>query len=143
MQTMDSQKSILRNSRGMTLVEIMIVLAIIGALMAVLLPQVTSSLNKSRVGQTRIAMGQVVNALNMYNTDCGKFPKSLEALTKADGECTNWGPDPYLRKMPKDAWSRDFLYSLENGNFVIKSLGADGKEGGDGFNKDITSEDIN
>jgi general secretion pathway protein G len=131
----------LRNNVGMTLIEILIVLAIIGTLMAVLIPQVTSRLDKSKIGQTRIAMGQVVNALNLYYTDCGKFPQSLEGLEKADADCPNWGPEAYLKKTPKDAWNRDFAYSIEGANFILKSLGKDGKEGGDGFNKDLTSDD--
>ncbi|GIL17803.1 MAG: type II secretion system protein GspG [Oligoflexia bacterium] len=136
------QSSKLINQRGMTLIEILIVLAIIGTLMAVLIPQVTSRLDKSRVGQTKIAMGQVVNALNLYYTDCGKFPKSLEGLSKSDADCPNWGPEPYLKKTPKDAWNRDFAYEIEGNNYLIKSLGSDGREGGDGYGKDITSEDL-
>ena len=119
----------------MTLIEILIVLAIIGTLMAVLIPQVTSRLNKSRIGQTKIAIGQVVNALNLFYTDCGKYPKSLEFLSKADPECNNWGPDAYLKKIPKDGWNRDFTYEVEGSNYVIKSPGYDGKE--------ITSEELN
>lgn len=127
---------------GMTLIEIMIVLGIIGALMAVLLPQVTSKLNKSKVSDTKIRIGQVSNALNLYFTDCGKFPESLDNLTTADANCTNWGPDPYIKKdLLKDAWQRPMTYSVEGSAFVIKSLGADGREGGTGFDKDITSED--
>lgn len=136
------EKTSLNSQRGMTLIEILIVLAIIGTLMAVLIPQVTSRLDKSRVGQTKIAMGQVVNALNLYYTDCGKFPKSIDGLSKADADCPNWGPEPYLKKTPKDAWNRDFVYEIEGNNFLIKSLGSDGREGGDGYGKDITSEDL-
>ena len=96
----------LRNSRGMTLMEILIVLAIIGTLMAVLLPTIASRLDKSKIGQTKIAMGQVINAINLYYTDCGKYPTSMDGLIKADPECSNWGPEPYMKKPPKDAWNR-------------------------------------
>lgn len=132
----------LQNSRGMTLVEILIVLAIIGSLMAVLIPNVVGGLDKSRVRQTKIAMGQIQNALNTYYTDCGKYPKGLESLTAADSECSNWGPEPYLKKAPKDAWNHDFVYEVNNGNVTLKSFGKDGREGGDGYNKDISSEDL-
>jgi general secretion pathway protein G len=63
-------------------------------------------------------------------------------LITADASCSNWGPEPYTKKLPKDAWQREFQYSAEGAGFVIKSLGADGKEGGDGNSKDISSEDI-
>jgi general secretion pathway protein G len=132
----------LKNSRGMTLLEIMIVLAIIGSLMAILLPKVFGQQDKAKVKETGIIMGQLINSLNLYYTDCGKFPESLDNLVTADASCTNWGPEAYMKKVPKDPWEHPFQYTLENGNFVIKSLGADGKEGGDGYKKDISSEDV-
>ncbi len=129
------------SQKGMTLVEILIVLAIIGALMSVLIPGVVKQLDKSRVANSKIAMGQIGNALNLYYADCGKYPKSLEGLSKADADCSNWGPEAYMRKVPQDAWRHDFIYELDGNNYVIKSLGSDGREGGDGYAKDITSED--
>ena len=135
-------KSQIRNSRGMTLIEILIVLAIIGTLMAFLIPNVTSRLDKAKVNESKIAIGQVVNALNLYYTDCGKYPSSIEGLSKADPECSNWGPEPYMKKTPKDAWNREFTYSLDGNTYTVKSLGSDGREGGDGYGKDLTNEDI-
>jgi general secretion pathway protein G len=87
-------------------------------------------------------MGQLITALNMYYTDCGKYPASLDGLSTADSNCTNWGPEPYLKKVPVDPWGTPFQYTVEGNSFVIKSLGADRKEGGDGYNKDISSEDV-
>lgn len=133
----------LRNSRGMTLIEILIVMAIIGTLMAVLLPNLMSRLDKSKVNSTKIAISQMVNALNLYYTDCGKYPSSLDGLSKADADCSNWGPEPYMKKLLKDGWNRDFSYSIEGNAYTIKSFGKDGREGGEGFDKDITQDDIN
>lgn len=135
-----NQKS-LRNSRGMTLLEIIIVLGILGSLIAILLQKITGGIDKSKVGQSKIIMGQTINALNMYYTDCGKFPESLENLVTADAACSNWGPEAYLKKLPKDAWGTDLGYSVEGNNFHLKSLGADRREGGDGYAKDILSDD--
>jgi general secretion pathway protein G len=132
----------IRFQAGMTLIEILIVLAIIASMMAFLVPGVTRQLDKSKVQETKILIGQIMNALNLYYTDCGKFPSSLESLVKADPECSNWGPEPYLKKAPKDAWNRDFTYSLDGNQYTIRSLGSDGREGGDGYAKDISSEDI-
>ncbi|PIS09728.1 MAG: type II secretion system protein GspG [Bdellovibrio sp. CG10_big_fil_rev_8_21_14_0_10_47_8] len=131
-----------KNNRGMTLMEILIVLAILGSLMAILLPKITGNIDKSKVGETKIIIGQVITALNMYFTDCGKFPESLEGLVTADASCSNWGPESYIKKTPKDAWQREFQYSMEGNSFVLKSLGSDGREGGDGYGKDISSEDL-
>lgn len=137
----DTSKRI-RNSVGMTLMEILIVLAILGSLIAVLLPMITERLAKSKYSETKIIIGQVVSAMNMYYTDCGKYPETLEGLTAPDASCSNWGPDVYLKKLPPDGWKHPFTYSVEGNSYILKSLGADGREGGDGYNKDITSEEF-
>ena len=131
-----------KTQSGMTLIEILIVLAIIASVMAFLVPGVTKQLDKAKVQETKIQMGQVMNALNLYYTDCGKYPSSLEGLVKNDPDCPNWGPEPYLKKAPKDAWNRDFQYTLEGNQYTIISLGADGREGGDGYAKDISSDEV-
>lgn len=132
----DSSK---KNQRGITLIEILIVLAIIGALLATILPQIFNKLEASKVKQTKIIMSQIVGAINLYYTDCNKYPESLDELTKAS-DCAT---DAYLKKKLQDAWNRDFAYQVESGSFTLKSLGKDGRDGGDGINKDITSEDLN
>lgn len=134
--------SLLKNRRGMTLIEIMIVLAIIGSIAALLLPNITGQLDKSKVKETRIQMTQIVNALSMYYTDCGKYPQSLEGLTKADPNCSNWGPQPYYTKSLKDPFGGEFVYEVEGAEYNLKSLGKDKREGGSGFDKDITLEDL-
>jgi general secretion pathway protein G len=140
---------LLRNQRGMTLVEIMIVLMILGSLATVLVTQVSKSLQKSRVQQARILISEVGKALDQFNTDCGFYPTSdqtLNALVEKPGSgktCSNWGPDPYLKRLPKDPWKHDLVYQCTDGqHYVLKSLGADGQEGGDGYNADISSEDL-
>lgn len=132
----------LKNRRGMTLIEIMIVLAIIGSIAALLLPRMTGALDKSKVKEAKIQMGQIVNALSMYYTDCGKYPESLENLVKADANCSNWGPEAYLKKSPKDPWQHDFVYELSGAEYTLKCFGKDGREGGDAFNKDLTLDDL-
>ena len=127
---------------GMTLLEIMIVLAILGSLMAILLPKLVGQQDKAKVKETKIIMSQVITALNMYYTDCGKFPASLDGLTTADSACSNWGPEAYMKKAPKDSWENAFEYSVEGSNFILKSLGSDKREGGDGYAGDLSSEDI-
>ena len=124
----------LKNSIGMTLMEIMIVMAILGGLIAVLLPNITGALNRSKIKQTKIAIGQIVQSINGYQIDCGKYPASLDGLTKAPADCPNWGPDPYMKNIPKDGFGQSFTYEITDGNYVVKSPGYKGKE--------ITSEEI-
>lgn len=135
--------SLLKNRKGMTLIEIMIVLAIIGGIAALLLPNITGQLDKSKAKEAKIQLTQIVNALSMYYTDCGKYPQSLEGLTKQDPNCSNWGPQPYYTKKLQDPFGHDLVYELEGGEYTLKSLGKDGREGGSGFDKDITLEDLN
>jgi len=134
--------SILKNRKGMTLIEIMIVLAIIGGIAALLLPRLTGQLDKAKTKEARIQMTQIINALQMYYTDCSKFPASLENLVTADANCASWGPEAYIKKSPKDPWGRDFQYELTDGAFALKCFGKDGKEGGSGLDADIDSEDL-
>lgn len=134
--------SLLKNRKGMTLIEIMIVLAIIGSIAALLLPNITGQLDKSKVKETKIQMTQIVNALSMYYTDCGKYPESLEGLAKADANCSNWGPEPYYKKGLKDPFGQDFVYEIQGSEYSLKSLGKDKREGGSGYNKDISLEDL-
>lgn len=139
-----SKTSVQRMSRqaGMTLLEILVVLAIIGGVMAVLIPNITGNLEKSKIRSTQLAMGQLTQALTLYNNDCGTYPKSLDGLMQADADCgASWGPDPYLKKPIKDGWNRDFVYESDGSTFTMRSLGKDGRDGGEGANRDINNED--
>lgn len=138
---------ILKNSQGMTLLEIMIVLVILGGIATVLVTNVTSSLKRAKIKQARIQIGEIGKSLDMYFTDCGQYPDSdagLEALVQEpeDGSCTDWGPDPYVKRTPKDPWGNAFGYEADGGSFVLVSYGADRREGGSGESKDISSEDL-
>lgn len=133
------------NNRGMTLLEIMIVLVILGGLIGVLATQVTSRLGKARVQEAKIQMSEIHKALDMYYTDCGSYPtaeQGLGALVEAQSSCSNWGPDPYLKNMPKDPWGSPFTYEVKDGRPFLITLGEGGREGGTGLNADITSDDL-
>ena len=140
-------RNVLKKQTGMTLIEIMIVIAIIGGLAAILLPQFVGSQDKAKAKQAKIQVAQIINALEMYYTDCGVYPSQeagLTALVEApsEDECDNWGPSPYMKKEPKDPWRRDFVYELDGGDPIVISLGKDGRDGGSGYDKDISSEDL-
>lgn len=135
------------NHHGMTLVEIMIVLAIIGSMMALLLPRLTGSQDKAKVKEAKIHMGQVINALSFYYSDCGKYPQSIQGLTQQDTSCSNWGPEAYMKSRNEngeitDPWGTPYVYELNGAQFVLKSLGKDKADGGTGYNADISSEDL-
>ncbi len=135
----------LRNRKGMTLLEIMIVLAILASLIAILAGQISARMKKAKINQAKIQIGEISKALDMYYTDCNSYPTSAEglgALVTQPSSCSQWGPDPYLRRAPKDPWNSEFVYESQGSNFTIISLGADKKEGGSGENADISSQDL-
>ena len=130
-----------KDQKAFTLVEILIVMGILGVIFGLLAPRFGDSQQKSKQKEAKIQIGLISNALAQYNMDCGKYPQTLEGLVKATDDCSNWGPNAYYTKKLKDPWNGDYVYEINGGEFILKSLGRDGKEGGTGFNQDISSED--
>ncbi len=121
-----------RAPRGMTLIEIMVVLVILGLIASAVVIAVFPQLQKARVDRTTLDIGNIDSALKLYNARKGKFPDTttgLKALVDME----------ILDKMPKDAWGNDYVYTLENGRPVVTSYGADGAPGGEGSNADLTN----
>lgn len=136
-------KDLVRNEKGMTLLEIMIVLVILGGLIAILATQVQGRLKKAKIRQAQIQIAEYGKSLDMYFTDCNNYPSTeegLSALVTAPSTCSNWGPDPYIKKVNKDPWGGDFVYELNGNNYVLKSLGSDRREGGTGDAADVSSD---
>ncbi len=131
------ERSLTRSRQGMTLVEILIVVAILGSLMAIVAVNVAGQFEEARVETTKLKILKVQDALNMYAAKHkGKFPttsEGLEAAAKyfADG------------KVPTDEWENNFQYfspgTHGDNKYEIISLGADGKEGGDDNDADVQS----
>ncbi len=124
------------NRQGFSLIELMVVITIIGVLGTIVTVNVIDYLNEADVTTTKAQTGELVKVLNKYYMDNGrKFPKNLKSLeekSKKTGE-------PYMKTLPSDAWGADFLYKrLKNGrDFELTSYGADGRDGGQGFDTDI------
>jgi general secretion pathway protein G len=141
----NSIKTFIRDQKGMTLLEIMIVLVILGSLIAILATSVQSRLKASKIKTCKIQMAEIGKSLDMYFTDCNQYPSNeegLQALVQAPSTCSNWGPDPYMKKVSKDPWGGEFIYESTGNNYVLKSLGSDHREGGTGDAADISSDQL-
>lgn len=132
---------------GFTLIEIMVVVAIIAILGATVVPLIMDRPNEARVVRAKNDIASYSSALELYKLDNFNYPSTeqgLEALvTKPSGdpEPANWNGRGYVKKLSKDPWGRDYLYQNEEGDFEIISLGNDGVEGGEGFDADISNLD--
>jgi general secretion pathway protein G len=135
---------------GFTLVELMAVIVIIGLLAAIAAKNFIGQTDKARVVTTKATLSSLHEAVDMFKMDTGRYPteeEGLNALIEQPTDVEGWSPGGYLKgtTIPKDAWKHDFVYQLnpENGKpFVIISYGADGKEGGEGYDADLNSTDL-
>lgn len=129
---------------GFTLIEILIVIAIIALLASLVTPRLFGKLesSKQKIAKTQIEL--IETALDMFRLDVGRYPTSqegLKVLWQNPGNIPNWN-GPYLKKpILKDPWGNPYIYISpgKHGPYDLYSLGADGKPGGSGENKDITS----
>lgn len=130
-----------KNNKGFSLVEIMIVLVIIGAILGIAIPKVVAGQNTASVKQSRMQMADIEGKLNEYHATCGgTYPSSLDFLVNDVSECPAWTSDRQNKVLLKDAWGTDFQYESSGNGYSLSSLGKDKRSGGSGPDKDIVSE---
>jgi general secretion pathway protein G len=125
-----------RRRAGFTLVEMLVVLAIIGSIVGLVGPRVLNYLADSKVKTAQIQMENLSSALDLFYLDSGRYPSTEEglgALAHRPAAAAVWN-GPYLKSnsVPKDPWGHDYLYRApgRNSPFDIGSLGPEGREGG-------------
>jgi general secretion pathway protein G len=135
--------SMRRRDAGYTLTEMLVVLIIIGLIAAAVTPAIIGQLDRARVRTARLQLDTVSAALEMLHGDLQRYPtneEGLQALVQAPSNAPGW-LGPYVRNADqiKDPWGRPFVYRIDDeaGAFTLKSLGADGREGGEGVRADI------
>lgn len=137
-----------RRTKGFTLVEIMAVVLILALLMGIAAKNFIGMTDKARVTTTKATLKELHAAVNMFKLDTGRYPteeEGLRALIEQPSDVTGWTGYLETTDIPKDAWKNDLVYVLnpESGKpFVIISYGADGKEGGEGYDADLYSTDV-
>lgn len=130
---------------GFTLIEVMVVLAIMAVLAALIVPNVLDRFEESKVTAARTQISSLMNALKYYKLDNQRYPTAEQGLDALAHKPTaspvppNW--KPYLDKLPNDPWGRPYQYLNPGvkGEIDVFSLGADGQAGGEGTNADIGS----
>ena len=127
---------------GFTLLELLVVVAIIGLLAGYVAPRYFSQLGKSEAGVARAQIDALEKALDQYRLDTGRYPtteQGLNALVVKPANEPKWN-GPYLRKgLPADPWGNAYLYKIpgQRNEFDIVSYGKDGQPGGAGDAADI------
>ena len=127
---------------GFTLVELLVVLAILGMLAALVGPQVLNQLGGAKSKSAAIQIRDFEQALELYKLDVGRFPREsdgLEALVQQPSGAKGWN-GPYLKKdVPDDPWGNPYEYDVSGSNVTVTSLGADGRSGGSGEDADVSN----
>lgn len=132
-------------TRGMTLIEILVVLTLIGIVMGIVGGNYLGQGEKAKQKAAKLEIEQIGQTLDLFKLEVGRYPttqEGLQALITAPAGVSNWN-GPYWKKntLPKDPWTNEYKYASpgQHGAYDVWSYGADGKEGGEGVNKDITS----
>jgi general secretion pathway protein G len=127
---------------GFTLVELMVVVVIIAILAGVVVANYSGSTQKAYESRIKADFKVIEDAIQLFQLHTHRYPENLEELLQSDAE--GWA-GPYLRKPPVDPWEVTYIYEYtgeEPFPYELKSLGADGAEGGDGENKDYSNLDF-
>jgi general secretion pathway protein G len=132
-----------RRRRGFTFVEILVVVIIIGVLAAMIIPMFLGRVGAAKQSVAKQKLTAIEQAVQMFNYDYGRFPQVLEELVlrPSDIDDERWNPPTIKAKDLTDPWGHEFVYQFpgDNGVFDLISLGADGQQGGEGENADVTN----
>lgn len=130
-----------RRQRGFTMLEIIIVFILLASIMAYVGPKIFEKMGQAKSQEAKIRISNMVGNIEMYRLQVGRYPENLQALVKQPSGADKW-EGPYGKEADlKDAWGNDYKYTVpgQGKAFDLVSLGADGREGGDGENRDVSN----
>ena len=130
-----------RRFPGYTLTEMLVVIAIIGLISAVVIPQTIGQLGKAQSRTAKLQAESLAAAVELFSGDNKRLPTKDEGLaalvTRPEGLDTWTGPYIRTKDQLRDPWGRPYVYNPTGSTFTVGTLGADGKEGGDGADRDV------
>ncbi len=134
-----------RSSRedGYTLTEMLVVIGIIGLIAAVLTPGIIGQFGRAKSKAAQLQLETIAADVEAFSSDVQRYPtqsEGLAALVQQPASAEGWsGPYVKDRRMLNDPWGRPILYAIgsDNRTFTVQSLGADGKAGGTGLDRDL------
>jgi general secretion pathway protein G len=138
----------LASPAGFTLIEILVVVFIIGLLATIVSVNVIGQTDNARITKAKADLKETEQGLHLYKLDNGIYPtteQGLAALVQrpASGpQPRKYNPEGYIQNMPEDPWGNPYVYLSDGQSFVLKCLGGDGEQGGEGKNADIDSRDL-
>ncbi|HZV80824.1 MAG TPA: type II secretion system major pseudopilin GspG [Geobacteraceae bacterium] len=137
----------IRNNRGFTLIEIMVVIVILALLAALVGPKIIGRSDDAKIADAKVQIRNLETALKLYKLDNSLYPTTDQGLAALVNKPTvgvipkNYKSEGYLesKKVPQDPWGNDFVFISPgaNGDYDLCSLGADGVKGGEGKGADI------
>jgi general secretion pathway protein G len=134
-----------KKESGITLIELLVVMVIIAMFATIVGQRLFKNVEKARQTTAKAQINEFESVLDAYKLDVGRYPttdEGLQSLRARPGSTERWD-GPYLKKdIPLDPWQRPYIYrfpSQHGGDYDLYSFGADGQEGGEGENADVTS----
>ena len=128
---------------GFTLLEIMIVVFIVGLLATLVAPRLMGRTDEARRAKAAADLATLAQALDLYRLDSGVYPTTSQGLAALVTRPATapvprvWRDGGYVDQVPPDPWGNAYAYVATGDRFVLKSLGGDGVEGGEGNGSDI------
>lgn len=138
-----------RRRAGFTLIEVLVVVAILGILAAIVVPRIMDRPDEAKRVAAKADVSAIVQALKLYRLDNGFYPSTDQGLLAlvqrpaANPVPPNWKQGGYLERLPRDPWGSDYQYLNPgvHGEIDVFSLGADRARGGEGSGADIGNWD--
>lgn len=132
-----------RQRQGFSLVELIVVIVIIGLLAGMVTASVRSYLIRGKQAVAKMEIAKICQALDTYYSVSDRYPTVDEGLNLLASE-TDLFPEGLLKKLPDDPWKNEYIYRVpgSQSSYEVICLGADGLEGGEGAEKDISSDTL-